>query len=302
MDKILNEIEYINSIVTNIYEFVDIAKAYASEEEKENINIPKPISEKLPHLIDKLGYRYFVDKKRLVTINNFYKTTSIQDWGNRFTGKSLHIKIYHSIGDFIKNNDSFKIKIMLKLLLERLDNSNNFLNLVISAYNHPTHNVSAVEKDIADYLLTFNKKLLYVLREEFLIIFPDLFSNIKQDSNDLNDLNDSNDKLRDSNIYKIAELLAEGKIKKDKNCFYYNTEKYDSVNALSEIISKEIGLKKTAVQPYINSTLQENNDDKNIFSTKKLKYLELIIKDFEAGKRAIDSNFVQRVEELKPYL
>lgn len=299
MDKILNEIEYINSIVTNIYEFVDIAKAYASEEEKENINIPKPISEKLPHLIDKLGYRYFVDKKRLVTINNFYKTTSIQDWGNRFTGKYLYIKIYHSIGDFIKNNDSFKIKIMLKLLLERLDNSNNFLNSVVSAYNHPTHNVLAVEKDIADYLLTFNKKLLYVLREEFLIIFPDLFSNIKQDSNDLND---SNDKLRDSNIYKITELLAEGKIKKDKNCFYYNTEKYDSVNALSEIISKEIGLKKTAVQPYINSTLQENNDDKNIFSTKKLKYLELIIKDFEAGKRAIDSNFVQRVEELKPYL
>jgi hypothetical protein len=299
MDKILNEIEYINSIVTNIYEFVDIAKAYASEEEKENINIPKPISEKLPHLIDKLGYRYFVDKKRLVTINNFYKTTSIQDWGNRFTGKYLYIKIYHSIGDFIKNNDSFKIKIMLKLLLERLDNSNNFLNSVVSAYNHPTHNVLAVEKDIADYLLTFNKKLLYVLREEFLIIFPDLFSNIKQDSNDLND---SNDKLRDSNIYKIAELLAEGKIKKDKNCFYYNTEKYDSVNALSEIISKEIGLKKTAVQPYINSTLQENNDDKNIFSTKKLKYLELIIKDFEAGKRAIDSNFIQRVEELKPYL
>lgn len=299
MDKILNEIEYINSIVTNIYEFVDIAKAYASEEEKENINIPKPISEKLPHLIDKLGYRYFIDKKRLVTINNFYKTTSIQDWGNRFTGKSLHIKIYHSIGDFIKNNDSFKIKIMLKLLLERLDNSNNFLNLVISAYNHPTHNVSAAEKDIANYLLTFNKKLLYVLREEFLIIFPDLFSNIKQDSNDSND---SNDKLRDSNIYKIAELLAEGKIKKDKNCFYYNTEKYDSVNALSDTISKVIGLKKTAIQPYINSTLQENNDDKNIFSTKKLKYLELIIKDFEAGKRAIDSNFVQRVEELKPYL
>jgi|GEM_PF-3810108 hypothetical protein len=299
MDKILNEIEYINSIVTNIYEFVDIAKAYASEEEKENINIPKPISEKLPHLIDKLGYRYFVDKKRLVTINNFYKTTSIQDWGNRFTGKYLYIKIYHSIGDFIKNNDSFKIKIMLKLLLERLDNSNNFLNSVVSAYNHPTHNVLAVEKDIADYLLTFNKKLLYVLREEFLIIFPDLFSNIKQDSNDLND---SNDKLRDSNIYKIAELLAEGKIKKDKNCFYYNTEKYDSVNALSDTISKVIGLKKTAIQPYINSTLQENNDDKNIFSTKKLKYLELIIKDFEAGKRAIDSNFVQRVEELKPYL
>lgn len=299
MDKILNEIEYINSIVTNIYEFVDIAKAYASEEEKENINIPKPISEKLPHFIDKLGYRYLGDKKRLVTINNFYKTTSIQDWGNRFTGKYLYIKIYHSIGDFIKNNDSFKIKIMLKLLLERLDNSNNFLNSVVSAYNHPTHNVLAVEKDIADYLLTFNKKLLYVLREEFLIIFPDLFSNIKQDSNDLID---SNDKLRDSNIYKIAELLAEGKIKKDKNCFYYNTEKYDSVNALSEIISKEIGLKKTAIQPYINSTLQENNDDKNIFSTKKLKYLELIIKDFEAGKRAIDSNFVQRVEELKPYL
>lgn len=299
MDKILNEIEYINSIVTNIYEFVDIAKAYASEEEKENINIPKPISEKLPHLIDKLGYRYFVDKKRLVTINNFYKTTSIQDWGNRFTGKYLYIKIYHSIGDFIKNNDSFKIKIMLKLLLERLDNSNNFLNSVVSAYNHPTHNVSAAEKDIANYLLTFNKKLLYVLREEFLIIFPDLFSNIKQDSNDLND---SNDKLRDSNIYKIAELLAEGKIKKDKNCFYYNTEKYDSVNALSDTISKVIGLKKTAIQPYINSTLQENNDDKNIFSTKKLKYLELIIKDFEAGKRAIDSNFVQRVEELKPYL
>jgi len=264
-----------------------------------NINIPKPISEKLPHLIDKLGYRYFVDKKRLVTINNFYKTTSIQDWGNRFTGKYLYIKIYHSIGDFIKNNDSFKIKIMLKLLLERLDNSNNFLNSVVSAYNHPTHNVLAVEKDIADYLLTFNKKLLYVLREEFLIIFPDLFSNIKQDSNDLND---SNDKLRDSNIYKIAELLAEGKIKKDKNCFYYNTEKYDSVNALSDTISKVIGLKKTAIQPYINSTLQENNDDKNIFSTKKLKYLELIIKDFEAGKRAIDSNFVQRVEELKPYL
>lgn len=299
MDKILNEIEYINSIVTNIYEFVDIAKAYASEEEKENINIPKPISEKLPHFIDKLGYSYLGDKKRLVTINNFYKTTSIQDWGNRFTGKYLYIKIYHSIGDFIKNNDSFKIKIMLKLLLERLDNSNNFLNSVVSAYNHPTHNVLAVEKDIADYLLTFNKKLLYVLREEFLIIFPDLFSNIKQDSNDLID---SNDKLRDSNIYKIAELLAEGKIKKDKNYFYYNTEKYDSVNALSEIISKEIGLKKTAIQPYINSTLQENNDDKNIFSTKKLKYLELIIKDFEAVKRAIDSNFVQRVEELKPYL
>ena len=299
MDKILNEIEYINSIVTNIYEFVDIAKAYASEEEKENINILKPINAKLPRFIDKLGYRYLEDKKRLVTINNFYKTTPIKDWGNRFIGKYLYIKIYHSIGDFIKNNDSFKIKIMLKLLLERLDNSNNFLNSVVSAYNHPTHNVLAVEKDIADYLLTFNKKLLYVLREEFLIIFPDLFSNIKQDSNDLND---SNDKLRDSNIYKIAELLAEGKIKKDKNCFYYNTEKYDSVNALSEIISKEIGLKKTAVQPYINSTLQENNDDKNIFSTKKLKYLELIIKDFEAGKRAIDSNFVQRVEELKPYL
>ena len=299
MDKILNEIEYINSIVTNIYEFVDIAKAYASEEEKENINIPKPISEKLPHFIDKLGYSYLGDKKRLVTINNFYKTTSIQDWGNRFTGKYLYIKIYHSIGDFIKNNDSFKIKIMLKLLLERLDNSNNFLNSVVSAYNHPTHNVLAVEKDIADYLLTFNKKLLNILREEFLIISPELFSNIKQDSNDLND---SNDKLRDSNIYKIAELLAEGKIKKDKNCFYYNTEKYDSVNALSDTISKVIGLKKTAIQPYINSTLQENNDDKNIFSTKKLKYLELIIKDFEAGKRAIDSNFVQRVEELKLYL
>ena len=299
MDKILNEIEYINSIVTNIYEFVDIAKAYASEEEKENINIPKPISEKLPHFIDKLGYSYLGDKKRLVTINNFYKTTSIQDWGNRFTGKYLYIKIYHSIGDFIKNNDSFKIKIMLKLLLERLDNSNNFLNSVVSAYNHPTHNVLAVEKDIADYLLTFNKKLLNILREEFLIISPELFSNIKQDSNDLND---SNDKLRDSNIYKIAELLAEGKIKKDKNCFYYNTEKYDSVNALSDTISKVIGLKKTAIQPYINSTLQENNDDKNIFSTKKLKYLELRIKDFEAGKRAIDSNFVQRVEELKLYL
>ena len=71
---------------------------------------------------------------------------------------------------------------------------------------------------------------------------------------------------------------------------------------MSDTISKVIGLKKTAIQPYINSTLQENNDDKNIFSTKKLKYLELIIKDFEAGKRAIDSNFVQRVEELKPYL
>lgn len=110
MDKILNEIEYINSIVTNIYEFVDIAKAYASEEEKENINIPKPISEKSPRFIDKLGYRYLGDKKRLVTINNFYKTTSIQDWGNRFTGKYLYIKIYHSIGDFKKIMTVLKLK------------------------------------------------------------------------------------------------------------------------------------------------------------------------------------------------
>ena len=135
MDKILNEIEYINSIVTNIYEFVDIAKAYASEEEKENINIPKPISEKLPHLIDKLGYRYFVDKKRLVTINNFYKTTSIQDWGNRFTGKYLYIKIYHSIGDFIKNTVTLENTSEINLsddVDDYIKEMNNFLDIIFN--------------------------------------------------------------------------------------------------------------------------------------------------------------------------
>lgn len=184
----------------------------------------------------------------------------------------------------VKNHDIF-----FNNFLEQLKVSNAFLHSFLEKCENP------IQKLFAENFISFNENLHHYLKQKFNRI-TNIFGNINE-QNFIPSSDSSEDKrLKSSNIYKIAVLFAKGQIKREKTKYFYDNKEYDSVNKLSKDIATSLGLSKTSsVQPYINSTLNETDNDKNIFSLSKLKYLQLIKKDNDD----LSPEFHQRLKELE---
>lgn len=194
-------------------------------------------------------------------------------------------KFNQSLKEIITNSTDIQIKILFKDLIQALYFSNKFLE---------EFQGNSVQRMVADELLKFNEKLYQELHKNYSNVFPEFFKEKKTDEKK----SKTDDELVNSNIYKIALLFASGEIKNDRNSYHYNGQVFQSINKLSEQVSKKLGIGKTAVQPYLNSTLQNNNDDKNIFSINKLKYLLKIKEYFEQQDKILDSSFSDNLQKL----
>lgn len=76
----------------------------------------------------------------------------------------------------------------------------------------------------------------------------------------------------------------------------YNGVEYDNINKLSKVIESKYNLKKGAVQPYLSSSTNGQNNDKNIF--KKLKYLQLVVEDLKKENKEVSAFFKRKLDEI----
>lgn len=183
----------------------------------------------------------------------------------------------------VKNQDVF-----FNNFLEQLEVSNGFLRKFLEKCENP------VQKLFAENFISFNENLYRYLKQKFNNI-TDIFRKIDEQGFIPSFDFPKDEGLRSSNIYKIAVLFAKGRIKREKTKYFYDNEEYESVNKLSNAVAIHLSLPKNSVQPYLNSTLSEIDNDKDIFSLSKLKYLRLIKQDNED----LSPSFYQRLKELE---
>ena len=189
MDKILNKIEYIDSIVTNEGEYVNILKKYASLDEANIIKmsvsgrfvIPIGYDGDYEYDYDDITSQYpNYDKERYnkiriyVNYKDFYRTMRCFSWFYRFSDEKLKDKILKSVFHFISNQGDIQSKIMFKELLKRIEDSTSFLSSFIKEQERLGIK-SRKPISIISELLAFNDNLYKLLQNEYSLIFPDFF-------------------------------------------------------------------------------------------------------------------------------
>ena len=189
MDKILNKIEYIDSIVTNEGEYVNILKKYASLDEANIIKMSVSGRFVIPIGYDgDYGYDYDnitsqypnYDKERYnkiriyVNYKDFYRAMRCFAWSYRFSDEKLEDKILKSVFHFISNQGDIQSKIMFKELLKRIEDSTSFLSSFIKEQER-LRIKSRKPISIISELLAFNDNLYKLLQNEYSLIFPDFF-------------------------------------------------------------------------------------------------------------------------------
>ncbi len=158
-------------------------------------------------------------------------------------------------------------------------------NIHIDLYEH-------LEKFIEQLKLSINSLFTFYLKDNDSII-------IDKNIGNENVSKTYESKLRETNIYKIALLFADGTITYKDFTIQYKNKNYLNINSLAEIISQDIPeISKNAIQPYLNQTVKEANTDKNLFSKSKIKYLELIALDFKANDKKLSKFFIDKLQVL----
>jgi len=189
MDKMLNKIEYIDTIVTNEGEYVNILKKYASLDEANIIKmsvsgrfvIPIGYDGDYEYDYEDITSQYpNYDKRRYIEIRihvnykDFYRAMRCFAWSYRFSDEKLKDKILKSVFHFISNQGDIQSKIMFKELLKRIEDSTLFLSSFIKEQER-LRIKSRKPIFIISELLAFNDNLYKLLQNEYSLIFPDFF-------------------------------------------------------------------------------------------------------------------------------
>lgn len=188
-------------------------------------------------------------------------------------------------------------KIIYQDLLLHLEESNSFLKSHIYFGNVLSQEV---QKAVCYWLLKYNEYLLFDVQQYFKTIFPNDIKPIEVNVTQIvaNKEDKQKQKLRNSNVYRIAFLFADGTLTFEKMTAVYGNKRYDTINELAEIISQDYKISKSSLQPYLNQTIKEVNSDKNLFDISKLKYLQLIAEDFHSQQKQLSAFFSVKIEKL----
>lgn len=206
--------------------------------------------------------------------------------------------------ELVNANTETACKIIYQELLLHLKESENFLkrfknNELWQLSNKYSNNV---QKEVCSFFLKYNKSLLSDIKDYFKTIFPNDIKRIDEITNQIviNNEDSEKEKLRNSNIYKIAVLFADGTIHKYG---IYENDTYLSISKLTDLIIRDFGgFARNSLQPYLNDTLNQNNSNKNLFQLSKLKYLQLIAEDFSSQNQTISSHFSNKLNQLMSIL
>ncbi|MEZ4801294.1 MAG: hypothetical protein R2797_00875 [Gelidibacter sp.] len=193
-------------------------------------------------------------------------------------------------------------KLLIAELSHRVMSSENFLKKVKSK-NVEEHNFfekNNIQIDLYEHLEKFVEQLKLNLNHLFAFYLKENDSTIIEKSqNNENDSISYEAKLRDTNIYKFSLLFADGIISFENSTVQYKNKSYFNINSLAKIISQDIPeISNTSIQPYLNQTVREANNDKNLFSKSKVKYLELIALDYKANGKKLSKFFIDKLQDL----
>ncbi|WP_407495016.1 hypothetical protein [Elizabethkingia anophelis] len=190
-------------------------------------------------------------------------------------------------------------KIIYQDLLLHIENSNHFLK---GNMTWGTEFSKEVQKSVYYWLLKYyNYYLLYEVNNYFKTIFPNEIKAIENNAKQIvkNKIDIQKEKLRNTNIYRIALLFANGTISFEKMKATYENREYDAINELADLISENHRFTKNSIQPYLNQTIKEiTESDKNLFDSSKLKYLQLIEEDFKTQKKELSPFFKEKLQKL----
>jgi len=188
-------------------------------------------------------------------------------------------------------------KIVYQDLFLHIEESNSFLK---SHRYFGTILTQEVQKAVCYWLLKYNEYLSSDVQQYFKTIFPNDIKLIEENVSQIvtNKADKQKEKLRNSNVYRIMLLFAEGTISFEKMTTMYSNKRYDSINELAEIIAQDHKISKGSLQPYLNQTIKEVNSDKNLFDISKLKYLQLIAEDFHSQQKRLSPFFSGKIEKL----
>jgi hypothetical protein len=190
-------------------------------------------------------------------------------------------------------------KIIYQDLLLHIEESNSFLKNNLN-FGFGTILSREVQKAVCYWLLKYNEYLLSNVHQYFKTIFPNDIKPIEENVTQIvaNKADKQKEKLRNSNVYRIALLFADGTLTFEKMTAIYGNKRYDTINELAEIISQDHKISKSSLQPYLNQTIKEVNSDKNLFDASKLKYLQLIAEDFHSQQKELSTFFSGKIEKL----
>lgn len=290
--KIVSHIEDINPEQFNIVEMGDAFMVSKIKPSLEKIDITRN-DLKDANLISTLNYFEFFEHFDFDALYNMFY--------HKF-------KVYcNEIIDDVKKtlfkaSTKNSAKLLIAELRHRVISSENFLkkfkskdieefnfleknNIQVDLYEH-------LEKFVEQLKLSLNHLFTFYLKEDDLIITEKSLNNEK-------DSISHEAKLRDTNIYEYSLLFADGLISFENFTVQYRNKSYININSLAKIISQDIPeISSKSIQPYLNQTIKEANTDKNLFSKRKIKYLELIALDYKANGKKLSKFFTDKLQDL----
>ncbi|MHA7842063.1 MAG: hypothetical protein ACX93I_02005 [Winogradskyella sp.] len=290
--KIVSSVEDINPEQFNIVEMGNVFMVSKIKPSLEKIEI-KENDLNDTNLINTLNYVEFFEYFDFDALYNMFY--------NKF-------KVYcdEIIDDVKKNLFKASTKNSAKLLVaelsHRIISSENFLKKVKSKdiEEFKFFEENGIQADLYEHLEKLVKQLKSSLNNLFTLYLKENDLIITKKS--LNDENDSKSykaKLRGTKVYKYALLFADGKISFENFTVQYKNKSYVNISSLAKIISQDIPeISATSIQPYLNQTVTEANSEKNLFSKKKLKYLELIALDFKTNGKELSKFFIDKLQNL----
>ncbi|HFK5529521.1 TPA: hypothetical protein ACGZ99_003605 [Elizabethkingia anophelis] len=292
----LTNISHINS---DLYSIIDLEDSFLiQKKDPEIIEITKEEFE--DSQLKKNEYTF--------TTLNYDEFSEKFDYDVEFTTFYWQVLDYKCRPEFIESlkselvnaNTEIACRIIYQELLLHLKESENFLTRFKNneLWQLSSKYSNEVQKDVCTFFLKYNRSLLSDIKDYFKTIFPKDVKRIDEITNQIviNNEDSEKEKLRNSNIYKIAVLFADGTIY--ESGIYKNDSKL-TISRLTDMIVNELdGFTRNSLQPYLNDTLNKNNSDKNLFQHSKLKYLQLIAEDFSSQNKTISSHFSKKLDQL----
>lgn len=318
--QILKNITHIDFIVTDIFQLDEIIKKhgkliyYTPEVVFDISNIDSSL-----YLITEFGENVYIIQRNPDCIVRFSNPKTDYDYqiavaDYDFFSESFDLQSSPSFIDemdekyhpefieslklkLIDTKTEIACKIIYQDLFLHIEESNRFLKNNIFFGDALSQEV---QKAVCYWLSRYNENLLSYVQQYFKTIFPNDIKSIEENVIQIvtNKTDAQKEKLRNSNVYQIALLFADGTISFEKMTAVYDNKQYDTINELAEIISQNFKLTKFSLQPYLNQTIKEVNSDKNLFDVSKLKYLQLIAEDFHSQQKELSPFFSGKIEKL----
>lgn len=278
-----------------------INRIYYSLEHTHNQIVKNEITKEEFEKNPKYNYHFYNDEIEgnysSLNYSEFETDFSFNDWSYDFkiiVIEQILNNLLNSIKTEIVNSKTdIQSKIFFEELLRLIDGSNFFLTEFSQ-----NQNCNKIQKYASESFLEFNSKLFEELNFYYNSTFSDLLKKYTSTKKDFSE--NQNEKLRQSNIYLFAKLFATDFIvsenKLNSILISYNGIEYDNINKLSKVIESKFNLNKGAAQPYLNSSTNGQNNDKNIF--KKIKYLQLVVEDLKKENKNVSAFFKRKLDEI----